>query len=101
MNFNEILKFINQDDFTEIPNYGKWVESESVIYAKEINENIFLLFVINPELNNRSAKAMIAKFDSVENISLREPKQIMFYLTLVTTNDLHYFEKYMNISQLH
>ncbi|MFL9832797.1 hypothetical protein [Chryseobacterium terrae] len=101
MNANTILKFLDQDEFSVIPNRGKWIETGSMIYAKEIKEDIFLLFVINPELNNKSVRAMIAKFDSMENISLKEPKQLMFYLTLETTNDLHYFEKYMNISQLH
>lgn len=100
MNFNKILKLLKQDDFAEIPNRGNWIKADSVIYAKEIKENIFLLFVHNPELNNKSVRAMIAKFDCLENISLQEPKQLMFYLTLEKTDDLHYFEKYMNISQL-
>lgn len=100
MNFNKILKLLQQDDFSEISNHGKWIAAESVMYAKEIKENIFLLFVLNQQLNNKSVKAMIAKFDCLENISLQEPKQLMFYLTLEKTDDLHYFEKYMNISQL-
>lgn len=91
---------LQQDDFAEIPNYGKWIETDSVIYAKEIKENVFLLFVINTEFENESVRAMIAKFDCIENISRKEPKQLMFYLTLQKSEDMHYFEKYMNISQL-
>ncbi|MFY1046317.1 hypothetical protein [Chryseobacterium sp. GP-SGM7] len=101
MNINKILKLLKQDDFAEIPNHGKWIENNSVIYAKEIKDDVFLLFVINSEQQNDAVRAMIAKFDSIENISRKEPNQLMFYLTLQKNEDLHYFEKYMNISQLH
>lgn len=102
MNSIKILKILQEeDDFTEIPNHGMWIEDSSRIFAKEIRDNIFLLFVINNDLQQESVKAMIAKFDSIERITLKEPKQIMFYLTLQKLEDLHYFEKYMNISQFH
>lgn len=101
MNSYKILQIIKDDDFTEIPNHGKWIESQSVIFAKEIRDNIFLLFVVNKDPQKDSVRAMIAKFDSIESISLKEPSQLMFYLTLQKSEDLHYFEKYMNITQLH
>lgn len=101
MNCNQILNLLRQDDFAEIPNHGKWIENNSAIYAKEIKENVFLLFVVNPDVENEAVRAMIAKFDNIESISRKEPKQLMFYLTLQKSDDMHYFEKYMNISQLH
>ncbi|OCK50091.1 hypothetical protein BA768_05505 [Chryseobacterium sp. CBo1] len=101
MNSYKILQIIKDDDFAEIPNHGKWIESQSVIFAKEIRDNIFLLFVVNKDPQKDSVRAMIAKFDCIESISLKEPSQLMFYLTLQKSEDLHYFEKYMNITQLH
>lgn len=101
MNSTNILKLLKHDDFTEIPNHGKWIESNASIFAKEIKEDVFLLFVVNHESENESVRAMIARFDCLENISVKEPKQLMFYLTLQKSEDMHYFEKYMNIGQLH
>jgi len=101
MNSHKILKIIKDNDFAEIPNHGKWIDAQSAIFVKEIRDYIFLLFVINKDPQKNSVRAMIAKFDCIESISLREPQQLMFYLTLQKSEDLHYFEKYMNITQLH
>jgi len=97
MNTTKILKLLKQDDFIEIPNHGKWIEENASIFVKEIKEEVFLLFVIDESTVNKSVRAMIAEFDGMDSISFREPKQLMFYLTLQKPEDMHYFEKYMNI----
>jgi hypothetical protein len=37
----------------------------------------------------------IAHFESFENIGIKEPSQILFYLSIKHEADLHYFEKYL------
>lgn len=50
----------------------------------------------NIEIEN--IQALIAHFDSFSSIGMKEPEQVMFYLSIKDKEDLHYFEKYMKIS---
>ncbi|MDR6405508.1 MULTISPECIES: hypothetical protein [Chryseobacterium] len=95
MNCRNIVKMLKSDHFTKIKNKGNWFEEDSTIYAKEIKENVYLLFVILKDLQIESMRALIAHFDDIESIGTREPQQIMFYLSIKNKEDLHYFEKYL------
>lgn len=99
MNHQKILKSLKTDQFIKIVNTGNWFESGSVIYAKEIKQNIFLLFVIFKDAQEEKIRALIAHFDSFSSIGAKEPKQIMFYLSIREKEDLHYFEKYLNVTE--
>jgi hypothetical protein len=94
-NRQRILKSLQSDDFTKIINKGKWFEENAAVYAKEIGENIFLLFVILKDKEPDDIQAFIAHFDCFESIGTKEPIQIMFYLSINENEDLHYFEKYL------
>ncbi|MFC3160426.1 hypothetical protein SAMN05443633_102260 [Chryseobacterium arachidis] len=95
MNCRDIVKKLESEHFTTIKNQGSWFEEGSVMYTKEIKENIFLLFILLKDLKTESIRALIARFDEAENIGKKEPQQIMFYLSIKCIEDLHYFEKYL------
>lgn len=95
MNCRNIVKNLESDHFTKIKNRGKWFEEGAEIYAKEIRENIFLLFIVLKDSENEDIKALIAKYYGADTIGIREPEQIMFYLSVKCKEDLHYFEKYI------
>ncbi|WP_449398143.1 hypothetical protein [Chryseobacterium wanjuense] len=90
---------LKQKHFTEIKNRGTWFEEGATIYAKEIRNDIFLLFVILKSMQSENIRALIAHFDSMKSIGIREPRQIMFYLSIKDQKDLHYFEKYLKATE--
>lgn len=96
MNCRNIVKKLESDHFTKIKNQGNWFEEGTTIYAKEIRKDIFLLFVVLKDLKVETMRALIAKFNGLENIGRTEPDRIMFYLSIKCKEDLHYFEKYLN-----
>lgn len=98
MNNQKILKSLRSGHFTKIANKGEWFEDGSVIYAKEIKDNIYLLFVILKDSERENVQALIAQFEDFNSIGKQEPKQIMFYLSIKDNKDLHYFEKYLAVA---
>jgi hypothetical protein len=97
MDCQKIVKTLKHKDFVKVPNKGDWFEDGAAIYAKEIKDNIFLLFVILKDIEIENIQALIAHFDSFGSIGLKEPEQIMFYLSIKDKEDLHYFEKYLKM----
>ncbi|ASK29167.1 hypothetical protein CEY12_03170 [Chryseobacterium sp. T16E-39] len=100
MNYQTIIKLIQCDQFTKVTNEGKCFEDATSIYAKEIGQNIFLVFITLQNDTTENIRAMIAHFEDLNSIGLREPKQIMFYLSIKDKNDLHYFDKYLKVPEL-
>lgn len=98
MDCQKIIKTLKHRDFVKISHTGKCFEDGAAIYAKEIKENIFLLFIILKDIDIENIQALIAHFDCFGSIGLKEPEQIMFYLSIKDKNDLHYFEKYLEAS---
>lgn len=98
MDSQKIIKNLKHKDFVKVPNRGKWYEEGAAIYAKEIKENIFLLFIILKGIDIENIKALIACFDCFSSIGIKEPEQIMFYLHIKDKDDLHYFEQYLKTS---
>ncbi|WP_370898402.1 hypothetical protein [Chryseobacterium gossypii] len=98
MNCQKIVKTLKSDHFTKVVNKGDWFEEGATIYAKEIKDNIFLLFVILKGIDIENIQALIAHFDCFNSIGLKEPEQIMFYLSIKDKEDLHYFEKYLKVT---
>lgn len=98
MDCQKIVKTLKHDRFTKVPNTGDWFDEGATIYAKEIKENIYLLFVILKGTQIENIKALIAHFDSFGCIGKKEPRQIMFYLSIKDKEDLHYFEQFFTIS---
>jgi len=97
MDCQKIVKTLKHKDFIKVSNKGNWFEEGAAIYVKEIKNNIFLLFVILKDIEIKNVQALIAHFDSFSSIGLKEPEQIMFYLSIKDTEDLHYFEKYLKM----
>ncbi|PKF76193.1 hypothetical protein [Chryseobacterium sp. PMSZPI] len=97
MDCQKIIKTLKHKDFIKVTNEGKWFENGAAIYAKEIKDNIFLLFVILKNIDVENIQALIAHFDCFNSIGLKEPEQIMFYLSIKDKNDLHYFEQYLKV----
>ncbi|MEY8760142.1 hypothetical protein [Chryseobacterium tongliaoense] len=95
MDCRKIVRSLKSDRFIRVTNQGNWFENGATIYAKEIKENIFLLFVILKDVDIENVRALIAHFDCFKSIGLKEPEQIMFYLSIKDKEDLHYFEKYL------
>lgn len=95
MDCRKIIHKLKSDHFVEIINKGKWFERVSIMYAKEIRQNIFLLFVIIKDSDSENMRALIAHFESVESIGIREPHQILFYLSIKNETDLHYLKRYL------
>ncbi len=98
MDGQKIIKTLRNRDFIKIPHAGECFEDGAAIYAKEIKENIFLLFIILKDIDIENIQALIAHFDCFNSIGLKEPEQIMFYLSIKDKNDLHYFEQYLKAS---
>lgn len=98
MDKQKILKTLRTEHFIKVANKGDWFEDGAVIYAREIRENIFLLFVILKNVDIENIQALIAHFDDFNSIGRKEPIQIMFYLSIKEKEDLHYFEKYLKVS---
>lgn len=98
MNCYKIIKSLEASYFTKIVNKGSWLEAHNFIYAKEIKETVFLLFVTSEEKEKiEDVRALITQFDDFKNIGKQEPKQILFYLSIKKKHDFHYFEKFMRI----
>ncbi|KXH84259.1 hypothetical protein [Chryseobacterium kwangjuense] len=98
MDCHKILKNLKHKDFIKVSNKGEWFEDGAAIYAKEIKDNVFLLLVILKDIEIENIKAVIAHFDCFGSIGLKEPEQIMFYLSIKNKDDLHYFERFLKIS---
>ncbi|AYZ12036.1 hypothetical protein EGY05_08910 [Chryseobacterium arthrosphaerae] len=98
MDCQQIIKTLKHKDFIKISNNGKWFEDGAAVYAKEIKDNVFLLFVILKDIDIENIQALIAHFDGFNSIGLKEPEQIMFYLSIKDKEDLHYFEQYLKAS---
>lgn len=98
MNCEKLQKSLKSESFLNVINNGKKFEKEAIVYAKEINHNIFLLFVILKGLDINKIYASIANFDCFESIGCKDPIQLMFHLTINKKEDFHYFEKYVNVS---
>ncbi|KFF12072.1 hypothetical protein N6B72_03185 [Chryseobacterium soli] len=98
MKGQKIVKALKHKNFIRVNNEGSWFGEGATIYAKEIKENIFLLFVILKDIHIENIQALIAHFDCFSSIGTKEPEQIMFYLSIKDKEDLHYFEKYLKIS---
>lgn len=98
MNCHKIIQSLEASHFAKIVNNGTWLETHSHIYAKEIKETVFLLFLIAEEKENmEDIRALIAQFDNINNIGKQEPKQILFYLSIKKKYDLHYLKKFMKV----
>lgn len=95
MDCQKIIKTLKHKDFIKVTNTGKCFEDGAAIYAKEIKDNIFLLFVILKDIDIENIQALIAHFDCFNSIGIKEPEQIMFYLSIKDKDDLHYFEQYL------
>ncbi|SHF75865.1 hypothetical protein [Chryseobacterium vrystaatense] len=98
MDCQKIVKSLNHKDFKRVPNKGSWFQEGAAVYAKEIRHNIFLLFVILKDIEIENIQALIAHFDNFSSIGQKEPEQVMFYLSIKDKEDLHYFEKFLKIS---
>ncbi|TDX86645.1 hypothetical protein [Epilithonimonas xixisoli] len=98
MNLAKLLQSLKSESFLKVQNEGVKFEKDAEIYAKEINQNIFLTFVILKDLKMKKIYATIASFDSFESIGRKDPIQMMFHININRKEDFHYFEKYVNIS---
>ena len=98
MDCQKIIKTLKHKNFIKINNNGKCFENGAAVYAKEIEDHIFLLFVILKDIDIENIQAFIAHFDSFNSIGLKEPEQVMFYLSIKDKDDLHYFEQYLKAS---
>ncbi len=72
-------------------------EKNAIVYAKEINQNVFLLFVIVDSLKSNKIYASIASYNNIESIGKEDPLQVMFHLDINSKEDFHYLEKYVNV----
>ena len=95
-NLQTFTQFLESDQFTKIINKCEWLGKETILYAKEISDNLFLLFILE---NDKKIRAVIARFTCITNIGVRNPEQILFHLSLQKKEDLHYFEKYLHFSK--
>ncbi|AZA83588.1 hypothetical protein C1637_14940 [Chryseobacterium lactis] len=98
MDCQKIIRTLKHKDFIKVANDGKWFENGAAIYAKEIKENIFLLFIILKDIDIDNIQALIAHFDCFNSIGSKKPEQIMFHLSIKDKDDLHYFEQYLKAS---
>ncbi|WP_413930633.1 hypothetical protein [Chryseobacterium sp. T20] len=98
MNGQKIINTLKHKEFVKVIHQGDCFEDGAAVYAKEIKENIFLLFIILKDIDIENIQALIAHFDCFRSIGLKEPEQIMFYLSIKDKNDLHYFEQYLKAS---
>ena len=95
MDYENILSSLKNQRFKKVINKCKKFDAGATIYAKEIRKNIFLLFVLLKDEEDKNFHAFIANFDSVESIGVKEPLQLLFYISVKNNDDLHYFDKYM------
>jgi len=100
MNVDNLLKSLPACDFKKIINKSQKFEPGSTIYVKEIENEIFLLFVVLKDKKPKNVHSFIAHFSSFEHIGIQEPKEIMFYNLITSNQDLHYFEKYLTVGQV-
>lgn len=97
MKDQRIFKWLKAGGFLSIINKGKWIGRGSVIHAKEIEEKTYLLFVEIKDSTPNDIQAFIVEFESLDSIGKYEPLQILFYMSIKNTQDLLYFEKYLEI----
>ncbi len=97
MNVDKITTVLLEKRFLKIRNSSQRFEQGSTIYTKEIEDRIFLLFVVLKDKKPQDIHSFIARFDCLESIGKREPDSVMFYLLISTDEDLHYFEKYLSL----
>lgn len=98
MDCQKIINNLKHKDFIRVINNGKWFEEGAAVYAKEIKDNVFLLFIILKDINIENIQALIAHFDCFNSIGTKKPEQIMFHLSIKNKDDLHYFEQYLKKS---
>lgn len=98
MDCQAIIQTLKHKNFIKVSNNGQCFENGAAVYAKEIKDNIFLLFVILKNTDIENIQAFIAHFDGFSSIGLKEPEQVMFYLSIKDKEDLHYFEQYLKAS---
>lgn len=99
MNYQKILRSLKSDNFIRVVKNVNQFEEGSIVYAKEITDNIYLLFIILKDIKIEYIKVQIAQFHSFEDIGIKEPMQTMFYLSIKDKKDIHYIEKYLKFPQ--
>ncbi len=87
-----------QNDFTKIISKGHIFPTASAIYVKEIRKGVFLLVNMCKEKENIPVQAMIARFDSIDDIGVEEPVQLLFHLKINKNEDLHHLKTYLSLS---
>ncbi|MDR6515444.1 hypothetical protein [Chryseobacterium camelliae] len=98
MNCQQIVKTLKSEHFIQVNHRGNCFEKDATVYAKEIKDHVFLLFIILKETDIENVQAQIACFDRFQNIGFEEPEQIMFCLTIKNKKDLRHFETFLHAS---
>lgn len=63
MNPQKIINTLKHKEFIKVVHQGTCFENGAAVYAKEIRENIFLLFIILKDIEIENIQALIAHFD--------------------------------------
>ncbi|WP_307448368.1 MULTISPECIES: hypothetical protein [Chryseobacterium] len=98
MNCQQIVRTLKSEHFTRVIHQGICFEKDATVYAKEIKDHVFLLFIILKEAGIENVQAQIACFDCFQNIGFEEPEQIIFCLTIKDKKDLRHFETFLHAS---
>ncbi|MNK45733.1 hypothetical protein D3C87_645030 [compost metagenome] len=85
-------------DFVKVPNEGNLFEKGTEIYAKQIKDETFLLFNVLDNKKKDPILAMIASYDGLESVGVKESKQLLFHLKINNIADLHYLKSYLSTS---
>lgn len=96
MNSRNVVKVFQANDFVKCINTSERFVKGAIIYAKEISDNIFLLFVLENE-ECEQINALLANYDALENIGVTEPYHVMFFHSICKDDDIYFFEKYFKL----
>lgn len=97
MDSEKLKHSLKSGQFKKVTNSGEKFERGACIYAKEINPDVYLLFVIIDNQNANKIYATIANYDKIDDIGVIDSKKVLFHLNIESKEDFHHLEKYVNV----
>lgn len=93
MKTQELTQLLRERNFSETENKGNWFKDGSLIYSKEVTNDIYLLYIIFED----NIQGLITKFHDCTFIGKREPAEVMFYMSVKDKQDVDYFDKFLEV----
>ena len=95
MDSTKLIQILDSASFMKVKNKIQWLKGTS-IYLKRIEEELFVIFSINPKSKQSCIKAFVVTSNDENNTDdFVNPSKILFSLKVERERDLDYLKRYL------